>query len=62
MYLMQEWTGLTKKIYGMPTEDQRHLEIINTFQTDWMVKPLFVDWKEPRLGNNSATELEDSAR
>lgn len=27
-----------------------------------MIKPLSVDWKEPGLGNNSATELEVSAR
>lgn len=27
-----------------------------------MIKPLLVDWKEPGLGNNSATELEATAR
>ena len=46
-----------------PQRTKRHLEIISTFSNRLgMVKPLFVDWKEHRLGNNSATELEASAR
>lgn len=36
MCLMQEWTGLTKKTYGMPTEDPKDTwKLLAPFKTGW---------------------------